>query len=393
MRLAKLFLPGDFEDALIHKGMLLAVTSDRRLQVLNFTQIIDDITDDRPEYASLVRMMFTGNHLLSGRKGKGFLGNETVLSTLEQVYETLYERRIEIDAERYVVMSEEPKIEATVVLDTLVYNDRLYIGTSDGCYQQDLHFRARSVEPKGSFTRRIDARCMGISAGFGTLNLSCGNDGLQSFPDEFDWDPKVNPKKEFTELSGRSSRTSWIRTDLMNYPTGSDVELLRGDSSGGHSPNRRIVELTKEQVPLDNVLENVRREQGLTLNDVQFVFNSERAMFFHTFDGHFFGVELKWGRDRAPVARLTHSYKGSQARILSTQICGTGLVIETMDRLLIFSSGMWYPLLDEEAVSVRTLQNSSQYKNMVLIVTEAGLHIVSTFNDAAFRLSQFPSTD
>lgn len=385
MKVAKLFIPGAFEDALIHKGMLLIFTSNRLLRVLNFDHLIDDVANDRPDYASLTKMIFTGNHLLSGSKAKGFLGNQVVLRELEDAYESLDEPRSADRIEGYAVLTEEPDIEATVVLDTYLYNDRLYVGTNSGCYQQDMHFRVRGIEAKGAFTKRFPARCFGISAGFGALNLSCGDDGLYSFPDEFDWDAKINPENEFTELSDKSSRTSWIRTDLMNYPTSSAVELLRGKSTGLRSPNRKIVELRKEQVPLDNVLDEVRREHGVSVNNIQYVFNSERSMFFHTFDGHFFSVELKWNRDQVPVAKLSHAFKGSQARILSTQLCDPGLVIETMDRLFLFSSGSWHELLEAEVISVRTFQSAAQYKNLILVVTESGLYVMSAFDESGFR--------
>jgi hypothetical protein len=341
--------------------------------------IVNDLAEQLPEGGSFLPMLFLQNNWLRGQQFDAFMRNEAVYTAFNSFLESLPSTLTADSLSDYAIERDELAADSRAILDLNIYNDRLYVGLDKGCFQRDFFWESRRVAPKGPLQRRFDARCMGISTGYGALNLSCGDAGLFTSADVFDWDRQINPRHEMSQVASSSLRSAWMHEDLMNYSNPAAPELLRGDLSG--VSKRKLVQVRDERISLDELLRKVREEHGVRDRDVQFSFNSDKLMFLHTHDGRFFGIEVKWRKGDSPIPKLTKTYKGEGTRILSAAFCRVGTAIETENRVFLFSNGLWHGLLDDEVISLRTFPDQPPLQNIVMAVIESGILLTSLFDD------------
>lgn len=384
MKVAKLLIPGEFEDAFLYRGWLIAVTVNRTVDVYDFRHMVSSVGSTLSQGDSFLPMLFLRNEWLHGAQFNAFMSNADVYSTFCSFFDDLPSPIEVVESQGFIHHREPIGIDSRAILDLNIYNDRLFLGLDKGCFQQDFHWSSRAFAPKMAMAKRFDARCFGITTGFGALNLSCGDEGLFSSSDVFDWDARINPTHAVERIAGASLRSAWLHDDLMNYSNGAKPELHRGHSTEKKSKAKKLVEVYRDQIPLDDLFSKMKNEYHVTDDDVQFSFNSNDRMFVHTYDGRFFGIEVVWKKGDVPRPKLTTTYKGENSRILSAGFCHTGTAIETERRVFLFAKGLWHPLLDEEVISLRTFPDQRQLANTVLAVTEAGIFVISTFDDTEF---------
>lgn len=378
MKIAKLFVPGNYEDAFLYKGWLLAVSVERTVDVFDLRRMVDDLQRQTTLDTSFLPMLFLQNDWFHGSQFKTFMSNEVVFSTLCSFYDSL-PSPIEVEhPEHYLHEKDEFPIETRSILDVNIYKDRLYLGIDKGCFQRDLHWTGKGVTPKSAFEQTFDARCLDISAGFGSLNLSCGSEGLFTSTDVFNWDERINPQHDVRQIASESLRSSWMHHDLVNYAGPSIPQFLSGERTGESS--RSIIQLREQLVPLNDLLSEATLERGIRDEDIQFSFNSNKLMFVHSFDGHFFAIEVK-RRGGMLRPRITETFKGSQTHILSAETFRSGTAIETDERVFLFRNGNWDSLLEDEVISLRTFPDQRQFQDVVLTVTEEGIMLINVFDE------------
>ncbi|MGA7702134.1 MAG: hypothetical protein WCB27_21275, partial [Thermoguttaceae bacterium] len=281
---------------------------------------------------------------------------------------------------------EDLDVKAKVILDLRVYNQRIYIGADNGLFHCDYEWSGDTVAAASHTERRLDARCLNISAKFGAVNASCGEDGLFTSFDDFPWQREEDLPK-LRKLADRSLRTAWLQNDLVNYRSYGDPLLLKGRQEEVEETRYRekkmIVALGEEVVPLFDVLKDQAAAFGFDASSVQFAFNSGNTLFLQTAEGHFYSIGIRSRDEGYPEVRFARDYEYPGGRILAGQFSRLGVVVEADDRVALFANGEWLELLRGEVLSVRAFAGSRRYQNVVSIVKEDGIYLVGIIDENA----------
>ncbi|MGB8646968.1 MAG: hypothetical protein WCF84_17155 [Anaerolineae bacterium] len=315
-------------------------------------------------------------------KNPEFLG--VFLATLDRASQKPY---YEIKAHnKYLQLEFGLQIHTHVLLDIAIYNRRIYLAADSGLYHLDTDMGNNEIEMLSPLIKRHDARSMSTLAGYGSVNVSCGDEGLFSGFDEFGRTGLEKPQP-LRRVAEKSQRTSWANHDLINYANGTNPVLLKGigektDSRGFEAERTVLTDFNPITLDLGYLLNDVSFPDLKNSGSVKAVYNSDNRLFIHTSSGQFIIVGLR-KREGEPVVTFRRVYQTEETnlRILSMHPASFGLVLETDDRILIFTNGKFYPILDSEVLSVRTFNQSKRYRNIVLTTTEEGILITAVFQE------------
>ena len=369
-------------------GRLILLTEHRSIRVLSLERIVTKLEQQYPDFASIPTLMFLRNDHLASELFRLLLRDhamaESILAALKGFPQPYAEIKLEDIRSDELTLN----LRSQIVLDTVLYNRRLYIGADDGFFHVDLTLSPDGTsEMEGKPQKRLDARCVRALAGYGGVNASCGNAGLYTALDEFGSGPK-----RMSKTAERSLRATWLDQALINYPTYSTPELHRSSyevpeyRSRSDDPDRKMVTfIDPEAVDLAYLFESLIVKYDISREAIQYAFNSNNTVFVNTFDGQFYAIGLKReGKTDRPTFEYARSYNRTRnhhrARVLSSSPVRYGEVIETEDQVLLFANKQWSVLEDSEVLSVRTFRNSKRYQNIVALTKEDGVILVSLFD-------------
>src|ERR1043165_8430946 len=91
MKIAKLLIAGDYEDAFLYKGTLVAIKVDRSFEFFDLLSIVDDLQERLQEGASFLPMLFLQNHWLRGQQFDAFMHNDAVYASFKSFLDLLPE--------------------------------------------------------------------------------------------------------------------------------------------------------------------------------------------------------------------------------------------------------------------------------------------------------------
>ncbi len=396
MKTLKLFFPGHFEDAYIYNEKLLILTEKRTLLVYHLKHLLDTLESRFPDFAPVIAMMFANNNWKQDRLFKSFLKNQYIVDIIRRAFETFPQPYLEVHVADAMQTEEEIPITDTTLLDFLVYNGRLYVGATAGFYHLDIAWDGGRTHGngttfiKGKPIKRLDARCISTSAGFGSIHASCGHEGFFAALDEFGWmrrDTYTMPA--FTKQDdARSLRTTWTDYHLINYSSYENPLFLhnhyhRLEKSLGMERERRVLTSVGEKTfPLGAFFDRIYEYDAVHQSQIQYSYNTKNTFFVHTHDGQLYSLHMSFPMESEPKMRFTKAYKGNKSRIVSAHALASGLAIETDDRVFYFDfDGRWFPLDNTEAMEIRTFPRSERYQNITAITQEDGLLLVSVFDD------------
>lgn len=383
MKVVSLFFPGNFEDAFLYMGSLLVFTAERSLRFHNIERIVSALEERLPDLRPLPTFLFTRNDWLASTQFGDLMRNEIIARAVRSTIDNMAEYPfIEIPHEAQYVQSEQQlNIPAHVLLDIELYNRRLYLGADTGLYHIDYDWSGDGPEREDDPTKRLDARCICLTARLGALNVSCGDQGLFSAFDEFHWSHN-GFVRDIHQVADKSLRTAWFGDDLVNYPRASAPSLLKGmhqtvDVEGFERERRILVDFEEEKENLDYLFEGLGTQEAPV--PVRYAYNSNNTFFVQTEDGDFATVGTRRDRGDEPAAQFARSYAGTGGRILSAHFVAPGLVLETDDQVLAFVNGEVMPIVSSEVLSVRSFMRSKRYRNLVTITKEDGILLTSLF--------------
>lgn len=381
MNVLRLFIPGRFEDVQLYMGHLVAFSEDHDVGLLELEPFATRLGSEYPEWQGIAVLAFARNDWLSSSQFR-------TVSAIPAVREGL--RRNLAKLARSPLVVERPAIEpihglrlqANVLLDTLFYGTRLYFGTDAGFHHVEIDWQMKEAR---EVRRRTDARCVSVSAEYGTVNASCEDDGLFSGYDEFGWRSRGQRNGSLDRTAERSLRTSWLRHDLVNYESIAQAELLRSlvervEPEDEPRPRRRevVTRLGVQRVELDFLVDRLKADEGVEADDVQFIWNSSSSFFVNTFSKGFFTLVLEEKADTASPWRVhVRRYSDVPERVVAVHTTPAGWVVETDFRLFLFTRGILTPLLDEEPLSVRSFPGSKRYRHLIAATVEEGVHLIS----------------
>jgi hypothetical protein len=386
MILTKIFLPGEFEDAFIYMGRLIIITAEKSIRILNFDHIVEKLLLTHPNSHSVLNLAFSRNDWLSNNQFRSLMKDDEIREAVLSKFSLLSQHdRLEIDdVEDCVQLEQDLNIPGYVILDMLLYYKRMYIAADTGLYHIDFDWGNDYVLIEGSPVKKFDARCITTSAKYGSINTSCGDEGLFSAIDDFGWS-HLTFNRNMKKVANKSIRSLWSNYDLVNYSSPTSLSLLKStvekqtiDSSAFEKA--LLTEIGTESIDLEYILESINIDTGNDLDTIQFVYNSANTIFVHTTEGTFYSIGIRKVSDDRPKVSFTRTYKGRDTQVLSMNSCSSGMIVETNNTVWLFSNREWFPIVESEVLSVRTFLRSKRYKNLVLITNEEGLFITSVFD-------------
>src|SRR6266851_1060976 len=131
VKILRVFLPGDFEDAYVYMGWLIVLTSRRSLRLYNMEQAADNIDASHPRASPVAHYFFARNDWFRSGPFRALMSHDELSRLFWQSTEGF---PASLDASSHFVLASEYDlgIESSVLLDLACYGGRLYIGASDG---------------------------------------------------------------------------------------------------------------------------------------------------------------------------------------------------------------------------------------------------------------------
>ncbi|HWS84667.1 MAG TPA: hypothetical protein VN207_10450 [Ktedonobacteraceae bacterium] len=397
MKIAKLFFPGIYEDAYVYMGRLFILTEQRTILVYDLDKLVNSLEQDSEKRVSgslpIPTYMFSRNDWLSSSQFKSLLRNLGMYSSFLSAFEQFPQPYFEVDKKDFLLKEQELDISDPVILDTLIYNERLYMGATNGFYQIDITWDKKGPVTLGKTEKKIDARCLSTSARYGTVNASCNEEGLFTFVDDFGWWEQGKSSRMQT-LANKSLKTSWIGLDIVNYSGYDHLDLFRSNSEKTQvklEPEGRVlVGIDSNGQDLSYLFEAVQARYNIPTEKIQFTFNSSNRLFLHTDAGFLHSIQIHSENDIIQLGKAKVS-KETTNRILSINSTKLGPVIETSDQvaLVLDKNGQIFTLSESGALVVRTFPRSKRFQNMVAIVDDNGVFLVSLFDESEFEKKHF----
>lgn len=393
MKIAKLFFPGIYEDAYVYMGRLFILTEKRTILVYNLDKLVDALEQDSEERANslpIPTLMFSRNDWLSSSQFRSLLRNSDVSRSLFNAFEMFPRPYFEVDKEDFLLEEQDLGVSDPVILDALIYSKRLYMGATNGFYQIDMIWDEKGPVTLEKPIKRLDARCLNTSARYGTVNASCNEEGLFTFVDDFNW--WKQEKSHMPQiLADKSFRTSWIGTDIVNYPSYDHLDLFKSNSEETKirlEPEGRVLtQIDSNSQDLSYLFEAAQMSYDISLEKIQFAFNSNNRLFLHNDTGNLHSIRLYRSENNMLQLGKDRRSKEPISRILSINPTKLGPVIETSDQvaLVLDKNGQFITLSESGALMVRTFPRSKRLQNIVAIVDESGLLLVSLFDESEFE--------
>jgi hypothetical protein len=394
MKVVSLRFPGRFEDAFLYMGQLFTITENHSMCIYNMKYIVNMLEDNDKALLDAPTLLFFRNDLIPSKRFPDRLGDKEVFLRAIDKFES---EPIQITPDYVHPIEWDLDIE-DILLDLNIYNGRAYIGTSKGLYHLDLDWKAESIKPIDRVQKRLDVKCVHTTARYGTVNASCGSEGWFSFLDDFELGTSDTRKRKY--VSEPSLRTDWLNFDIINYRTTISPNLfssIRTSASQALSESRNnfnfeeethreseiVTGFTDEEFSLDSLFNNLNNE--FSLENLQFVHNSSKALFLSTYDGYLFALGLNSDGFSDPTVKYVKKFEGLRGLVSSLHtvggLGGGGLVLETDDQILLFAHSRFIPLFHDEVISIRTFPRSRHYHNVVCITTSDEVRLITIFDD------------
>ena len=385
MIVSKIIIPGRFEDAFIYRGYLIAVTEELTLKWVQLDLLANQIRSDQHE--PWPELLFVRNDWLNSGTFKAVQKSPVIRDHLARSLTGFASTEHIVNAD-WDWSEFDPKMGAERLYDFHIYNGRVYFTSEKGIYDVDPDWTSQGPWLHGSVARRrFDAKCTYISSGYGCINASCGKEGLFTSFDDFN---SLHPKgkaPEFHKTTEKSIRSSWAGYDVVNYESKSEPTYLRSHKESAKNSvehQRSILTSFEPEEGLDYLLSSLFEAENVQPADVQFIYNSNRVFFVHTYGGQFYSL----GFQKHPVHKdklvqsWSSTYKGQHTRINSAHMLRSSTLIETDQRIWLFADNEWTSVLEGEVISLRTFVRSKRFQHMMCFVQENAIILGSMFDES-----------
>lgn len=384
MRVARLFIRGQYEDVQLYMGHLLLWTTEGTVRVFSLSSVAALVDQMVPSQPPLGELLFARNDLLEPSRRTSPLRDKSVRRAfLEQLAD--FPGDLEMDERRLDGQEFELSVKAQVLLDTTVYNGRIYMAADTGLFDVDAVWEQGAFE-WGATRKRLDARCVSALAKFGSISASCEQEGLFASFDDFGL-IRSDPPRKMRKVADKSVRVGWWRTSLLNYQTSVLADLfdtVREPVPSGakfREPERTVVISAKLDRPLAVLLDLLESKLDIQSRDILWVGNSNKYFFVCTSDGRLLIVGLVVRSDGTIDLGWTKTFDAFRDRVVGSYPSEAGLVLEGDYKTWLFADGEFIPLFDGDAIAVRTFMNSRWYKRLAAVVSDQGLLLNAFITD------------
>jgi hypothetical protein len=386
MKIINLKFLGNYEDAYVYMGWLNIVTCNRELYCINLDYVAKQIDAENHSQRPIATFAFARNDWLSSESTRALLKNPGIKREFFDAFDR-FEANYEVSLREgeYSQFHHIP-VKSSVILDMMFYNQRLYIGGNDGLSHVDIDWEEMDVSQTAE--KRHDYRCGNLSAKYGMINSSCGNEGLFACFDDFNFSNTVSAERKFRKITERSVRTSWVDSGIANYASNFNVDLYqttRNKVTQSLEGDRQLAtDVTGSGANLGYHIKETLRQYSVVEHSIQYSFNNGRFFFVHTHDAKFYCFEMRKNSKGDINVCFTKTQKAEKSRILSAHPIKDGLILETDDRVFLFSQDQWITIYNGPVLSVRTFVKSRRFQNLVAITHEEGVDLFCIVNEQSF---------
>jgi len=380
MTVLRLFIPGRFEDAQLYMGHLVVFSDERDVCMLELQPFTERLEDSYSEWKGIATAAFARNDWLASAQIKNLMCSPDLAALWSSALQRVAPEPLAPEIGTALEPLRGFEIEASVLLDSNLYGGRLYLGADSGLFHFDIDWREHRID---AYRQRTDARCVDISAAWGTLNASCESAGLLTAYDEFGWASHLAEGGTLEHTADISLRTAWLGHDLVNYADNHQADLLSGtvervEDQIARTPTRHelITQISDEPLELKFLFAALENGEAIPPAEIQFLWNSSRAFFVNTYSHGFF--TLIWDKVKNRVNARHHGE--APGRVVAVHPFSGGWLIETDFMLLQFTDGELTPLFEQEPLMVRTFTGSKRYRELVAVTAEDGLHLISVID-------------
>jgi len=392
MKYLTLKFPGRFEDAFLYMGRLVIITENHSIRIYDMEDIVNQLQEDRA-FLDLPTLLFFRNDLTEDPKFTQRLRNKSRKNDLINAFNNFKSASVYIDDKFGEPTEWNIDISDDILLDLNIYNGRIYIGTSAGLYHLDLDWESEEITQIGTIQKRLDTKCVYTTAKCGTVNASCASDGCFSFVDDFNLGGDEFHRE--MQISESSLRTSWLDYDIVNYATAVSPSLYNSirtaipqevDEAKKNLETEEyiITDFIRDQWTLNSLFENSKFNGILNLENIQFVQNSNQALFIRTYEGDLYTLSLQKESTRNPSLARYNRYTGLNhivSSIHTIRLDKGGTIIETDENILLFARKHFIPIFDGEVISIRTFPRSKHYQRLVSVTTADEVILIAIFDD------------
>lgn len=385
MKVIKFFLPGHFEDAHLYNGRLLLLTEEKTLRVFNFKHLVEEIEANLGEAKTVATLAFLHPYLLQSDAFQLLMQNRVLASAIRTAFDKFPQPYFLMYAPELKPQEQELEVPATVILDSIITNDQLFLGANTGFYVKNIGFEQYEKEQVviGPTKKLMDNRCVSTSAKNSFITASCGEDGLHIFSENSKYSPT-----HLQKIWERSLRVSWQDSNLITYPTPSQPRYIHNRTQNGRNQiQRRNIENPFDGQPTDlsySLFQTLYSNFELDKSTIQFVYNIGNTFFTHSRNECLYSTQFETkGRGLEFEFSGPVEYKSPVDRFLSGRQIKLGLILEADNAVWLFSSGQWYQIAEGSPLMVRSFPNSTYYQNIVTITLEDGVMIAGLIDDEA----------
>lgn len=393
-------LSGDWQDAWLYKDALLLWGRQNtcyRIPIEQFQRLID--REVGTDLGPLFELAFFRNEWKAGEQYKRLTSVPAVAKSILDVLEANF------GASDAALTLKPPLDELPIepvpgiILDTEVYANRVFIGTTQGAYET-RYIPGFSGEPQPT-SRLSDHRTSGVSAKYSSLNVSAGNSGLLFKAIQFgaqDDHRVTGSDTPLRRVADVSDSTAFASRNLLNYWGGPVPTLFR---SRGHKavPHDRArhesfaIDGYEEAEQIDDlawrafaspkaVVQDMDQIVDADRSDIEILGNSGHRLLVAA-AGVVGVLDIGWKNGRhTHIARSSlygaKQFPISRKEILSTHQLGTNFLVEEFDSVSLVSPDGVRPIFAGQAASIRTFSDSVRFREVALIVTDDSLEIVGT---------------
>lgn len=383
MRILKVFIPGNsFADAFVYMGHLVATTTNRSIRYYELQTLAASLNHQLGGDCPLSTHMFARHDWLSGESFNLLMADDGIRNSIMRGIDTLTKK---IDEQQndfdFSYTETDLPIESNDILDTKCYSNRMYFATTDGVYHMDVDWQ--NVQRDNSVIKRLDIPCQSLTAAYGVVNASCASEGLYSALSDTEMSSTKNGKN-MQRMASYSLRTGWMYYNLINYENYVDLEVFKGkigssDATEVSRGKNIITELEKvENTDFATIPEF--ENYHLSVDNVQYSFNSANQIYYHTYSGTLFSWFNPHLYGEAHRTSRWRQLDGPGSRILSASHTRAGMVVETDNHVLMLANDQWTKLVSGPVLSVRTYLASKRFKNLISIVAEDGIWLITAWD-------------
>jgi hypothetical protein len=414
MQTLKVIIPGKFYDSQIYDGRLYLWSIDGSLVLINWDQLVDQITVPEGLEVALKFALQYGDDLYSNL----LMHDAKVKNLMQSKFQRLATITVELKKEDLsdCIVNQQDSPLPFPHADSVIHYKTMYVCGQGGVSASKCSVgrgHNQSIKPA---EKLFDMPALSISASHLTLAVAAGMEGL------FDYslisDSAVKRRNEPRILSSEHCNLArWLYPSIFgssyfNNGYFADFKKSKRSKAEKEQLNQKAVQLVFPETLESSALEKGKNQQSTSQYEREFtrLFSSTEIFAENKFNLNGEGNDknnrsFTWGvQDKICLATnnsitlsqyLPHSRSSIQkfrdigsvdieelsGEVVSADSSFFGVVLEKEDGLLVINSSLESHFFDGEPVNWRVFPNSRNYSNQLHIIHEDALHIHSFNHD------------